>query len=99
MPMVTLTLSASLAALLPEHSNTSRNGRYSITVDANSWQETVDEIRVKFHRLANHMFDESGQPRPGLLVAVNDRVSSHGDGQPRIEAGDEVFLFAQIAGG
>lgn len=97
--MVTLTLSASLAALLPERKNNRRNGCYSITVDANSWPEAVNEIRLNFQDLASHVFDESGQLRPGLLVAVNDDVSSHGDDYPRIKPGDEVFLFAQIAGG
>jgi molybdopterin converting factor small subunit len=97
--MVTLTLSAPLAALLPENKNNRRNGRCSITIDANNWTEAVNEIHLKFERLASHMFDESSQLRPGLLVAVNDDVNSHGDDYPRINPGDEVFLFTQIAGG
>jgi molybdopterin converting factor small subunit len=97
--MVTLTLSASLAALLPEHDNSSKNGRHSITVDADCWTEVVNETRVKFQRLASHVFDESGQLRPGLLAAVNDDVSSYADDYPPIKPGDEIFLFVQIAGG
>jgi len=97
--MVTLTLSASLAALLPEHKNNGRNRRYSITVDANSWTEVVNQVQLKFQCLANHVFDQSGQLQPGLLAAVNDDVNSRGDGYPLIKPGDEVFLFAQIAGG
>ena len=97
--MVTLTLSASLAALLPEHESSRKNGSYSIMIEANSWTETVNEIRLKFQRVAGHVFDESGQLRSGLLAAVNDYVSAHGDGCPQVKPGDEVFLFAQIAGG
>lgn len=97
--MITLTLSASLAALLPDHNYKGENRHCSIKVNANNWAEVVAEIRLKFQRLASHVFDESGQLRPGLLAAVNDDVNARGDGDPLIGPGAEVFLFVQIAGG
>jgi hypothetical protein len=97
--MITLTLAASLASLLPEHGDNARSGRRSITIDANNWPETVDQIRHRFAQLANHVFDESGQLRSGLLIAVNDEVTSRSDGPPQITPNNEVFLFTQIAGG
>lgn len=97
--MIILTLSAPLATLLPEQESNDRHRRQSIRIDANSWTDAVSEISRRFQRLANHVFDESGQLRRGFLAAINDNVSSRSDGPPRIDPGDEIFLFAQIAGG
>jgi sulfur transfer ThiS family protein len=59
----------------------------------------VEQINSRFQRLGDHVFDDEGRLRPGLLVAINDEVTSRRDRTPRIAPGDEVFLFTQIAGG
>lgn len=96
--MVTVTLSASLVALMPERAD-ARRTRYSMTIDSDTWDGVVSEISTRFRRLADHLFDESGSLRPGLLVAVNDDVILHVTDPPQVRPGDEIFLFTQIAGG
>jgi molybdopterin converting factor small subunit len=93
--VVTLTLPASLAALLPE--GASQGGR-SVPVDADDWQQLTREIRIRFPRLAGRVLTESGDVRTGFLVAVNDALGDP-DQPPDLHAGDEVFLIPQIAGG
>jgi molybdopterin converting factor small subunit len=97
--MVSLTLATSLAALVPADPDGAMSARRSITLDADSWPEAVTEIRLRFGRLATHVFDAAGGLRPGLIAAVNAEVCPQSGDHPRIKHGDEVFLFAQIAGG
>jgi hypothetical protein len=97
--MIKLTLAAGLAAMLPKDDETQQRGRRTVTIEANSWSETVEQINRRFRRLGDHVFDDEGRLRPGLLIAVNDKVTSRRDGIPHIGPGDEVFLFTQIAGG
>lgn len=103
--MLTLTLTASLAALLPAEpavpggpgSPDGRHGR-TVVIDAEDWAGTVQQIRARFPRLADRVLTPADEVRIGFLVAVNDVVGAPGE-RPRVRAGDEVFLFAQIAGG
>jgi molybdopterin converting factor small subunit len=98
--VVTVTLASSLASYLPDDGVAPHSaGHRSVTLVAESWSETVREIRARYSRLGEHLFEESGQLRSGLLVAVNDQLDHHKDGPRGIQPGDSIFLFAQIAGG
>jgi molybdopterin converting factor small subunit len=98
--VVTVTLAASLASYLPEdEAAPDPAGHRSVTLPAETWTETVREIRARYRRLGEHMFEESGKLRSGLLVAVNDQLDRHQHGLHSIRGGDNIFVFAQIAGG
>ncbi|WP_026360893.1 MoaD/ThiS family protein [Amycolatopsis nigrescens] len=97
--MVTFTLAASLAGFLPERERAGMPAHCSLTIDANNWPEAVAQLRSRCERLGEHVFDGAGRLRPGFLVAVNDVVASRREGPGRLRPGDELFLFAQIAGG
>lgn len=97
--MIKLTLAAGLAAMLPADEGIVKRGRRVLTVEANDWAELVAQISRRFTALSNHVFDEESQLRSGMLIAVNDEVTSRRHGTPQISPGDEVFLFTQIAGG
>jgi hypothetical protein len=96
--VITVTLSASLATYLSGH-DTTPTGQRSFVLAAANWTDTVHEIRSRFSRLGDHLFEESGWLRSGLLAAVNDVVGHHADGPPDMHSGDHLFLFTQIAGG
>ena len=91
-----VTLAASLAAYLPQHSG---DGHHSVTLKAETWPEAVRELRSRFDRLGRHLFEDSGRLRSGFLVAVNEQVDHGEDGPRHVRSGDELFVFAQIAGG
>ncbi|SDP40256.1 MoaD/ThiS family protein [Lentzea jiangxiensis] len=95
--MVTMTLAASLATYLSDGAGSP--GHRSLTLDAETWPETVREIRQRHQRLGHHLFEESGRLRSGFLVAVNDEVSRRPEGPTHLRSGDHVYLFVQIAGG
>jgi molybdopterin converting factor small subunit len=98
--VVTVTLAASLATYLPEDPiGPCPAGHRSVTLAAESWPDTVQELRSRFDRLGEHLFEESGRLRSGFLVAVNDQLIRHEDGPRDVRSGDKVYLFAQIAGG
>lgn len=95
--MVTMTLAASLAPYLSDGAEVPESR--SLTLDAESWPETVREIRQRHQKLSRHLFEESGRLRSGFLVAINDEVSRHPEGPTHLRSGDHVYLFVQIAGG
>ncbi|NUT49477.1 MAG: MoaD/ThiS family protein [Saccharothrix sp.] len=95
--MVDVTLGASLAGYLPDGDESS--GRRSVALAADTWPDTVREIRSRFEKLGERLFDESGRLRSGFVVAVNDEVSRGPDGPRLLGPGDRLYVFAQIAGG
>jgi hypothetical protein len=97
--MLTLTLTAALFSLLPEHERVNAGPGREVSVDASNWSETVAQIQARFPRLAARVLDGSGAVKPGFLIAVNNQVPSSNAELPDVTKGDEVFLFAQIAGG
>lgn len=97
--MVSVTLASSLAAYLPADNGAGSGGRRTITVSAETWPETVQEIRTRYRRLGDHLFESSGKLRAGFLVAINDEVDRRPDRISRLGTGDSVFVFTQIAGG
>lgn len=97
--MIIVTLASSLAAYLPGDGGGSAGGHRSITLAAETWSDTVHEIRSQFDLLGKHLFDPAGKLRAGFLVAVNDEVSRRPDGPAQVRSGDHLFLFTQMAGG
>jgi hypothetical protein len=93
--MLTIRLSAGLAALVPPEALVRR----SFIVDADDWAGTVAVLRTRFPRLADRVLTEAGTVRPGFLVAVNDVVGTGEEPVPPVSPGDELFLLAQISGG
>ncbi|KOX16374.1 hypothetical protein ADK67_40160 [Saccharothrix sp. NRRL B-16348] len=74
-------------------------GHRSVALTASTWPETVREIRSRFEKLGERLFDESGRLRTGFVVAVNDEIVRGPDGPRLLGPGDRLYLFAQIAGG
>ena len=44
------------------------------------------------------VLDVRGDPRPGIIVLVNDRPVGGGE-SPRLAEGDQVSIFSPVAGG
>ncbi|MET9489772.1 MoaD/ThiS family protein [Nocardia sp. NPDC006630] len=99
--MVVVTLAASLVTYLDEVDDLGSPPTEcrSITCTADSWLVLVNQIRARFDRLAKHLFDESGRLRAGFLLALNDEIYRRPDRLTGLHAGDQLFVFAQIAGG
>lgn len=97
--MIKLTLSASLARMLPPSVHSGNSARATLDVDVNDWAALVEDIGGRFTALADHTFDTSGRLRSGLLVAVNDEIVAGVSRRPVVKHGDDVYLFTQIAGG
>ena len=97
--MVTLTLSASLFALLPDPEQHVAERRRSVRLNATSWEDAVLEIRRRFASLAARVFTESGVPARGFVVVVNDDVVRLERESIVLKDGDELCLLAALAGG
>jgi molybdopterin converting factor small subunit len=97
--MVQITFASSLAAYLPHGDDPASGGHRTITVDGATWPDAVREIRKKYERLGEHLFDASGTLRSGFLVAVNDQLRPRPHLLPALDPGDSIFIFTQIAGG
>ncbi|MBF6170090.1 MoaD/ThiS family protein [Nocardia blacklockiae] len=99
--MVVVTLATSLVTYLndADEGAASPTDSRSITVTADSWLGLVQEISLRFDRLAKHLFDEDGRLRRGFLLAVNDEIYRRPDRLACLRNGDQLFVFTQIAGG
>jgi molybdopterin converting factor small subunit len=96
--MITLVLSAPLAALLENGSSQRPARRCKISVNAQSWPEVVARMRHDYPELAQRLFTASGDLASGFVVAVNAAVVAHGE-SIRVGEGDELAFVPQIAGG
>jgi molybdopterin converting factor small subunit len=94
--MLTVTLSAGLASLVPPDALAAGPNRRTLRVDADDWPGAVAALRAAFPHLAERVLTEAGTVRPGFLVVVNDVV---GETAPLVRPGDELFFLAQISGG
>lgn len=98
--MISVTLASSLAAHLPADGGAARSGGHrTVVLDADTWPDAVAEMRTRFSRLSDYLFDESGGLRSGFLVAVNDENVGNSAGLRNLRSGDKVLLLAQMAGG
>jgi molybdopterin converting factor small subunit len=96
--MVRLTLSASLAVLLPE-SDQVRTSHTTVQVDASCWNELTEQMRQRFPVLAGRVLNGGSDVSPGFVVVVNDEVTRKPPGDLELSPGDEVYMFAAVAGG
>ena len=98
--MIRLTLPSSLGDLLYEDGSMKGRPRRptSVTLDVESWDQVAREIRSRFPRLADRVLTESGMLAQGFLLALNDDVIPSGAAFV-LDSGDELYLFAQVAGG
>lgn len=96
--MLSLTLSAPLAALVPEREQAGTGTRYATSLEASSWAEATAEIRHRFPVLAERVLAQDGTVCGGFVLVVNDEVAPRGS-IPQVRQGDELALIAQIAGG
>jgi molybdopterin converting factor small subunit len=97
--MVRLTLSAPLATLLPDNGEHSRASRTTVQVDAASWLELVEQMRSRFPALAGRVLNGAHDIKPAFVVVVNDEVTRRPDPAFALRPGDEVYMFAAVAGG
>jgi molybdopterin converting factor small subunit len=96
--MVRLTLSAPLATLLPEVSHV-RSSRATVQVEASCWFELTEQLRERYPSLASRVLAGHVDVKPGFVVAVNDQVTSRPEPTFELMPGDEVYIFAAVAGG
>jgi molybdopterin converting factor small subunit len=96
--MARLTLSAPLAGLLADAERVP-NSRATVNVEAASWLDLTEQMRVRFPALAERVLNGGCEVRQGFVIVVNDEVVRRL--QPTFELGtaDEVYVFAAVAGG
>jgi molybdopterin converting factor small subunit len=95
--MVSLRLSASLAPLLPD--GTGPSSRRTVMMDASCWVELTEQIRDRFPDLAKRVLNGGAEVAPGFVLVVNDEVMRRPPASLTLAAGDEVTIFAAVAGG
>ena len=98
--MITLTLPAPLAALLPEENSSGARRPRAVTLDADSWADAVQEIRARYPLLAERVFTEDAtELASGVVLVVNREMAPRGAPSVALAPGDEISFIPQIAGG
>jgi molybdopterin converting factor small subunit len=96
--MVRLTLSAPLAVLLPG-ADRGRGSRTTVQIEASCWSELAGQLRERFPALASRVLTGASDVNPSFVVVVNDEVTRRPAPTFALTHGDEVFMFAAVAGG
>jgi molybdopterin converting factor small subunit len=65
---------------------------------ADSWQDFVAELRLRFPLLARHILTPSGELIHGFVIVINDEAVPAG-GVRKLGDGDEVSIIVALAGG
>jgi molybdopterin converting factor small subunit len=95
--MVRVSLSSSLAGLVP--GGDGRSSRRTLEVDAACWSELAEQLRHRYPALAERVLNGGAAMSPGFVLVVNDEVLRQPSGSLALAAGDEVVIFAAVAGG
>ena len=75
-------------------------GRASVEIEADRLDAVGGAIRSHWPLLATHVFAESGELRPHVLLLHNDRLVLRGPPDDvRLEAGDRLTIVQAVSGG
>lgn len=69
-----------------------------LDLEADSLGSAREEIRRRWPALATHLFAESGELRPHVLIVHNDRLL-RGIGETRLADGDRLEIVQAVSGG
>ena len=87
--MVKVFLPASLRSLA--------NGMRTVEIEAGTVGELIDQLDTQFPGLRGRLCTETGL-KPGIAVAIDSRVCSHGVHE-RLTPGNEVHFLPSVSGG
>lgn len=98
--MITLTLSAPLARLMPDSASSNGGRPRSVRLDARNWRELAAEMRARYPLVAKRVLTDAGMLTPGFVLVVNDQaVPTHSSSAYEVSDGDDVAVIAALAGG
>jgi hypothetical protein len=97
--MASITLSSPLFELVPEQERVNAPARRSLALAAGDWSEATRELRARFPQLAQRILTESGSLAEGFVVALNGALLDRGESPSKLREGDQLHVFAQMAGG
>ena len=91
-----ISVSVELASVL----TVATNDVSRLRVSGATLQEALDDVVVRYPGLAVHLYDESGQVRPHVLIFVNEERLPYrrGDHVP-LHKGDRVTVLQAVSGG
>ena len=76
------------------------DGRSAVRLEAERLDSVAEAIRTRWPTLATHVFTESGDLRPHVLLLHNDRMTRW---LPRLDArladGDRLAIVQAVSGG
>lgn len=76
------------------------DGRSPVEIEADRLSAAFAAIRSRWPLLAAHVFMETGELRPHVLVLHNDRLVPRAPGpQPELAAGDRLTIVQAVSGG
>ena len=93
--MVTVLLATHLSELVDGQERRVR----SVEARAGAWAEFVEDVRVRYPRLASRVFSAHDGLAPGFALVLNDEIVHGGLADLRLESRDEVCILVTIAGG
>lgn len=73
------------------------NGEKKLEVDASTIREVIEELEIMFPGIKARL-TENDQFRPGLTVAIDSRISSHGMVE-QVDPTSEVHFVPSVSGG
>lgn len=73
------------------------NHVHQLQIEARNVREVIEQLEIEFPGISDRLC-ESGTLRPGLAVAVDSRVSSHGLLE-KVNANSEVHFVPTVSGG
>lgn len=75
-------------------------GESAVHLDADGLESATAAIRNRWPLLATHVFTETGELRPHVLILHNDRLLPRGSGRDlRLADGDRLAIVQAVSGG
>lgn len=68
-------------------------------VDASCWHDLTEQMREHYPAVAARVLKAGVQMSPGFVIVVNDEVLRDPPSTLALASGDEVVIFAAVAGG
>lgn len=86
--------------LLPTLLHHCANGQREVQVQAATLQAAIDQLIVDFPLLKTHLYDQSGQQRPHVLIFYNgENIDWLDDLHQPLHAGDTITVLQAVSGG